>query len=371
MIVNQDSGYLMIDIANIFASSGRYDNVAFVAGRIVTIKTRLNEKIKVNWITTYNRSNAINRPWSWIKATLQILFLCLFKYKDYELLLTSNPPTIPFAMLFCRNSYSVLIFDVYPDGLVSSKFITRNSLIYKVWAKANKNYFYRAEKVFTLTEGMANVIAQYTDRSKVRVIPVWPSTDIDKLSDKLSNPFIINNHLEGKFIVQYSGNLGKGHNLDVLITLAEKFKNESEIIFLIIGDGWARDSLVNLTEVKSLKNVIFLPKQPADNLSQSLSAADLAFVSIEPELDKVCIPSKLYNVVRLGIPVLSVAREGSELFKTVMGNGMGLCFESHQTEQMISYIIRLKEDKVYHDGIIENLSRYSKKTTNNVKLFLE
>ena len=361
----------MIDIANYFASSDRYDNVVFIAGRIVAIKTRLNERIKVKRITAYNRSNALNRPWSWIKATVQIWFLCIFKYRDYELLLTSNPPTIPFAMHLCRNSYSVLIFDVYPDGLVSSKFITKNNLIYKIWAKANKNYFCRAEKIFTLTDGMANVIAQYSDRSKVRVIPVWPSTDIDKLSDKMSNPFIIANHLEGKFIIQYSGNLGKGHNLDVLITLAEKLKNEMDLIFVIIGEGWARDNLVKLAEEKSLKNVLFLPKQPAEYLSQSLSAADLAFVSIEPELDKVCIPSKIYNVVRLRIPVLSVAREGSELYKMIMGNGMGLCFESHQTEHMIDYIMKLKNDKVYYDGITENLARYSEATTNNVRLFIE
>jgi glycosyltransferase involved in cell wall biosynthesis len=370
LIINQDSGYLMVDIANTFISSGKYEKVVLAAGKISPIKTQLDNKIKVERIALYNRSTAIKRPWSWIKASIQILFLNWFKYHDYELFLTSNPPTVPFAMLFCRNKYSTLIFDVYPDGLVSSKFISETKILFKIWARINRSFYKNAEKVYTITYGMANLIAKYCDRSKIEVIPVWPSADIDKIVEKAQNQFINENNLSGKFIVEYSGNLGKGHNLDILIKLAEKLQHEKDIIFLIIGEGWAKEDLITLSKEKSLNNIIFFPRQPSEKLAHSLSAADLSFISIEKELDKVCIPSKIYNLIKLEIPILCVAGRESELYKIISGNGIGFCFENNKIDEMLRYILLMKNDKIFYNQIVQNIHSYSGSLSNNVNYFV-
>lgn len=369
-LINQSCGYLMIDIVNAFVFSGKYSEIVLATGEITPINTLLDKEVKVIKIATYNKTSAINRPLSWIIATFQVLFLLLFKYRNYELFLTSNPPSISFAMLFCRNEYSTLIYDVYPDGLVSSKVISEKNIIFILWSKMNKLFYRKSKIVFTITEGMVEIIAKYCNKSKIKVIPIWPSAGFDAKITKSENKFINNNDLKGKFIITYSGNLGKGHNLEVLIALAEKLQYEKEIIFVISGGGWAKENLVSLSKEKKLDNVLFFPRQNSDILAHSLSASDISFVSIEKELAKVCVPSKTYNLIKLEIPLLCVASKDSELYKIISNNCIGYCFEDNDIEDMSKYILQMKNDKIFYNEIVNNINFYSNSLTNNANSFV-
>lgn len=146
-IINQDSGYLMIDIANEYHKKG-YETT-LVAGRIVQRDVVLNKGIKVWKILRYNRSSTIKRLLSWIGGTIQILFLIWFKFRNMHLLIVSNPPLAPLLSLLANNRYSLLIFDVYPDALADYGFVKRDSMIVKMWTKANKKAYKHAFRVYT------------------------------------------------------------------------------------------------------------------------------------------------------------------------------------------------------------------------------
>ena len=73
----------------------------------------------------------------------------------------------------------------------------------------------------------------------------------------------------------YSGNIGKGHNVKLLVSIAERMKEDDDVRFVIIGDGWEKKMIQDSIIEKSLKNVLLLPFQPFDKLAYSLSAADI------------------------------------------------------------------------------------------------
>ena len=92
LIINQDSGYLMIDIANAYLKKGYI--VDLIEGRLVQRNIKLDENVKWSKIISYNRSGNFKRIYTWLVATIQIVFKIWFYCRDYELFIVSNPPFV-------------------------------------------------------------------------------------------------------------------------------------------------------------------------------------------------------------------------------------------------------------------------------------
>lgn len=354
LIVNQSSGYLMVDIANAFVNSGKYDRIVLMVGNPETLRG-LDKNVCVEKICKYNRKSLRRRFFSWVYGTIQVLFRVLFKYRSYELFLVSNPPTISFITLFCKNLYSTLIYDVYPDGIVSGGFVTRRNLLFRIWAKVTKKFYQNAQYIYTITEGMADRISQYCDRERIEIIPVWYSADLNPI-DKVKNTFILEHGLQDKFIIMYSGNIGKGHNVKLLVSIAERMKEDDDVRFVIIGDGWEKKMIQDSIIEKSLKNVLLLPFQPFDKLAYSLSAADIAYISVEGRASTVCVPSKTFNFIKLSKPLLCVAKTNSELAKLIQTYKNGRVFDPSDLDGIISFIKNLKDSVELREQYKVNVS---------------
>lgn len=342
VFVNQSSGYLMIDILNAFAESGYYEKIALIAGDVSGVE-RLNQQITISHITRYNRNSTGSRLASWIIGTVQCLFIILWKYRGYQLFLVSNPPTISFITLLCRNSYSTLIYDVYPEGLILGGFISRNSLINKIWSRFNRRFYRKARHVFTITDEIAVGIKTYYPNIKVKIIPIWHDMLKGVPKDKISNNFIISNGLQNKFIVMYSGNMGKGHDIETLVYVANELKDDKTIIFVFIGEGWKKKYITDLIQNMNLENCMILPYQTFEMLPHSLSAADISVVSAPVGTGHVCVPSKTYNLIFLGIPILGISDNDSAIYQFVERYDIGACFSKDNIKGISEFISTLKD----------------------------
>jgi hypothetical protein len=367
LFVNQSSGYLMIDIVNAYAISGKYKELVLASGEIRPMGINLAENVKVRKIKKYNRSSVWKRTWSWVLGSIQVMGLIWFKYRKHELFLVSNPPTISFVTFFCKNKYSFLIYDVYPDGLVTGGFINKNSYLYKFWAYFNIRCYKHAINVFTISNGMKERLSKYVESNKITVVPAWANSFVKRRKKIKNNPFAINNKLDNTFNIIYSGNVGKGHDLETMLKLADIFKSENDIRFVIIGEGWGKEALQSHAVTKELHNMLFLPFQPVDHLSYSLSSADIAFVSVAKEAASVCVPSKVYNLIKLNVPILGIAQKNSELSRLINENALGACFEKEQLSECISFIQKIKTNKVYKKDIENNITRYSAENTVDIQ----
>lgn len=341
LLVNQASRALMVEIVNAHADSGLYDEVVLACGNEIPARFRLNPAVKLQKIAKYNTKSTITRTLSWIKATIKLVFLCWFKYRKYELFLVSNPPTSSFVTRFCRNKYDTLIYDVYPDGLAITGFMTPNNIIYKLWAKHNRKFYKKARHVFTITEGMAKTISQYCPADKIEVVSLWSDPNLAVIKEPFSvNRFRVEQKITDKFVVMYSGNIGRGHDLLCLIEAAKKLESYDDILFYFIGEGYLKPILQERAKELGLeKTCRFLPYQPLEMLPYSLSSSNIAVVSTSVKGGDESIPSKVFDLIKIGKPVLCIAEQNSEIAKLVNKHNIGSCISSRSVDEITQFIL--------------------------------
>jgi hypothetical protein len=103
------------------------------------------------------------------------------------------------------------------------------------------------------------------------------------------------------------------HPLDTLLEAAIRLKGDPRFCFVFVGGGSEFGRLRRAVQVQGLANVKFLPYQPIESLSGSLSAADLQAVVLGNAMVGTIHPSKLYNILAVGSPVLYVGPERSHV----------------------------------------------------------
>ena len=126
--------------------------------------------------------------------------------------------------------------------------------------------------------------------------------------------------LEHQFIAGYIGTIGMAHGLETIIEAAEIIQNtpnpeNQSIKILILGDGARKESLKQLAKDKRLENLIFIDTVSKAEVPDYWSLLDIAIIHLkkDPLFEKV-IPSKLFECMAMGIPVLhAVLGESAEI----------------------------------------------------------
>lgn len=371
VIACQACGYLLKDIANAYSEAGYEVTMMTSRSSQKTIKEGLRKGIKLNSVISYDRSSSLKRILTWVACAIQMWFKIGIHHRGESVLYVSNPPLAPLLPLVLRNKFSLLIWDIYPDVLMNQHVISEDNFIARWWRRSNKKVYKRAEQIFTLSDGMKNSLSNYVDESKIKVIPLWPDNTNLYLVEKEDNQFIKNNHLEGKFIVMYSGNLGNTHRMDVLVDVAKNF-NDGDVVFVLIGEGGKKKVIEQRIQDEGVNNVLLLPYQPYEFLSHSLSAADIAVVTLDTESSAMSVPSKTFNMMMLGKPLMCIASRESELGNIVRKYKVGEMFLPEDVEGITNYVFKLKNDKAVRNQYEENSLNASKGfSIENAKRFVD
>ena len=358
VFINQSAGYLMIDIIN--AHVPFYDNLVLLTGFLNPRETALDEKVKVNKLLEYKRSSSLERLMTWLGFWFQTLFFVFLKYRKYKVYFVSNPPLNVFTAKWIKRDFAFLVYDIYPDALTKNNIITKQSLLFEYWEKSNQTVYKKAKRMFTLSHGMKNAMrVAELDENKLDVVPVWTNNTFFKDITSQNNEFIKKHDLHDKFVISYSGNLGKTHPVEKMIELAQKLVDEHDIIFLIIGDGDKKDQLLKMQEKLLLPNLKILGFQPTVLFPHVLAAAQIGIVTLESDVGDLSVPSKTFNLMSAGKPILSIANESSELAKIVKTNKIGENFSENEIDKMCDFIVKLKSNP----DTYQEMQMASKKTS--------
>ena len=142
------------------------------------------------------------------------------------------------------------------------------------------------------------------------------------------------------FIIEYSGNMGRAHEFETVLEAASKLEQsgESEILFLFVGTGPMELWLKEEVSLRGLQNVRFLPSQPAENLGESLAAADLHLVTMHQGMEGLVVPSKFYGVMVSARPCLFVGPADSEVAQVITELGVGEVICPGDSMRLVSVI---------------------------------
>lgn len=148
--------------------------------------------------------------------------------------------------------------------------------------------------------------------------------------------------VEEKFVVAYSGNLGRAHEVDVIADAARDLATDEQVHFLIVGGGAQLGKLRGATS--DLQNISFHPYQPREVLGESLTAADVHLVSLLPRMEGLIVPSKFYGIAAAGRATIVIGSREGEIGRLVAEAGAGVVV-TPDGQQLASAIRRLANDR--------------------------
>jgi len=235
--------------------------------------------------------------------------------------------------------------DIHPDlsiesGLLRNPFLIKAALAFERW-------IYRHHRnIVVISDGFKkNLRAKGVPAAKISVIPNWVDTDFLRPLDK-DNPVARRFGLAGRFVVMYSGTISIS-STDTLVRLldaAALLRGDPKILLAVVGDGLKAKDLKAEAERRMLANVAFIPFQPYPDLPSLLASADVLLVPLDKEKSLLSVPSKLYNFMAAGRPILGLAVEDSEVHALIAESNCGRCVPPDDPARIAEAIRGLEAD---------------------------
>ena len=283
-----------------------------------------------------------------------------------EVFLVSNPPlNFFFGYILNRifgTRFTLLLFDIYPDIIIQSGYLSRSSVTARTWSRLNRIAFPKAHRIFTLSENLAKEVHKYEPSiNNVRIVPNWVDSNEIKPIDRAHNEFIKRFDLSNKFTVMYSGNMGKTHDIETIVAAASLLKDHENIKFFLIGDGEKRTRLEAMVRESSLSNVTMLPFQDPDQFKHSIASADIGFVTLSQGFENYSVPSKTYYLMAAGCILFAIGSKDSEMELLINKYQCGYRFDSGDAQAVAQGIL-----EVYNNAILkERISRSARQAASN------
>ncbi|WP_167770802.1 glycosyltransferase family 4 protein [Bradyrhizobium niftali] len=228
----------------------------------------------------------------------------------------TTPFTLPYTVLLAARlrgaKTMLLIYDLYPEALEAAGMIRSNSFMARLIRLANTLLFRRLDAIIVIGRDVPPLIEKYRGvvANQLHFIPNWALIPIGYRKADPASRFRAS--YPSRFIVGLSGNLGFTHAPATVFEAARLLRNETDIHFVLSGWGVGWAVLNDLLAKDRLENVTVLEPVAEDELVEFLSAADLWVIPYRRHVTGVSIPSRLYNILAVGRPVIVTSEANSE-----------------------------------------------------------
>lgn len=213
--------------------------------------------------------------------------------------------------------------ELFPDIAVTLGAV-RNQAVIDVLHRLERFVYRRAAVLTAIGPGMAARLREKgVPAERIRIIPNFVDVDRNVPGDR-RNAFSAELGLDDAFVVSYAGNLGPAQGLEVVVGAARLLKDEPAIRVLLVGDGVLRGLLERSAREAGCDNCIFLPYQPYSRMTQLYAASDVCLVPQAAATGREAVPSKAYQIMAAGRPIMALTDAGSDLAQLVSSSGCGV-----------------------------------------------
>lgn len=294
------------------------------------------------------RRSLVARGAGFAGFTLLVTAATVLRRTRPDAVLAMSPPlTLGLAGWAAARRFRVpLVFnvqDVFPDAAIEVGAISDRRII--VAARKLERLVYRAcDAVTVLSEEMRANIAAKVDPARgsvVRVIPNFCDPEAIRPQSR-HTAYRIENGLGERTVVMYAGNIGYSQPLEMLVAAARACRDRHDVVFVINGEGSARDALEE--SAAGLSNLVLVDFQPAERISEVLASADVHVIVLRKGLAHSSVPSKLYSILAAGRPVLASVDTGTEVARVLEKAGCGVAVAPDDTTAFIAALRAMIDD---------------------------
>jgi colanic acid biosynthesis glycosyl transferase WcaI len=307
-------------------------------------------KLKVHRLagTRFGRINLLGRviDYLFFYVSMAVTLLKLARAGDTIVPMTDPPILSLFTAPIARLKGCRIINwlqDLYPEVALAAGTPFLKPTVAKLIKAFRDRSLRAADCNIVIATAMAERVSTLdVKKEHIRVIHNWVDDHALSPIPAHENPLRRAWALEDKFVVGYSGNLGRVHDIDTIL-LASAELVDCQIVFLCIGGGAQYDALKETAERRGLTQLFrFMPYQSEIDLPYSLSAADVHWLSHKPEFEGLVFPSKFYGIAAVGRPIVAITSRQSELAKLVSQYQCGLVIEQGDGKTLALELKRLK-----------------------------
>lgn len=240
--------------------------------------------------------------------------------------------------------------DLWPASIVAVGAM-KKSLVIRLLERVEMFLYRRATAIVSVTHAFKReLIDRGVDANKIHV--VLNGVDLSQYRPRPRSPALeAEVGLRGKFVVGYIGTHGLAHALDKVLDAAALLRQRSDIAFLFVGGGADRARVEAMVVERRLCNVLLLARQPKERMPEIWSLCDLVLVPLRnTPVFRTVIPSKIFECMGMGIPVLMSVPEG-EATAIVRKTGCGVCVPPENPGAMAAAIEDLRSDREQRDRL--------------------
>lgn len=252
---------------------------------------------------------ALHRSYFWrIISFFSFMFSSVwtaFKVKDVDLIMGTTPPIFQavsawFVAWIRRKPFLLEVRDLWPEFGISMG-VLKNPLMISLGRWLEKFLYARATHILVNSPAYKEyMISKNVPENKITFIPY--GTDIEMFNPNIDGSSIRKDlGLEDKFIVLYAGALGQANDIDTILRAAQRLNNETNIRFVLFGDGKERPRLQGEAERMELANVIFAGIRPKKEMPRVVASADVCLAILQDiPMFRTTYPNKVFDYMAAG-----------------------------------------------------------------------
>ena len=309
-------------------------------------ETRDGVTVVRTWIYPSANRGLVRRTLSYLSFMISAIFTGFFALRPHDVIIATSPQFFVAVAgwvlsVLGRGRFILEVRDLWPDSIIAVGAL-RSPWIIRPLKRLERFLYRQADRIVVVTESSKQILEESgVPAEKISV--VTNGVELDRFRPGEEPALRRRLGVDGRFVVSYIGTIGMAHALDVVLRAAEAMPAESDVLFVIVGEGALRKRLEDESQARGLRNVRFAGEQARERIPALLRASQACLVHLKrADLFKTVIPSKIFEIMACGRPILMGV--GGEAARLVERAGAGIVFESENDAQLREAIHTLQAD---------------------------
>jgi colanic acid biosynthesis glycosyl transferase WcaI len=264
---------------------------------------------------------------------------------------TSPPLSLSIAGVMLSRLWSVpCVFhveDLQPDTALDLGMLPPSGALARSLYALERTAYRNAALVSTLTEAMRKkIVSKGIEPNKVVLSSGWAEPALFSIPVGAGGKdFRRSFGFDDRFLVVHAGNMGVKQGLGVILEAAQRTAANSQIAYLLVGDGAMREALEARARSMPLRNLRFLPLQPIELFRDMLAAADVGLLTQQRTVADIVFPSKVLTLLAAARPVIASISPGSEVARVLNESGAAVIVPAEDPRALADAVLAVARDR--------------------------